>query len=78
MMYLHSVCFVCVGRTALHWAVVAGRTSSVKILLKHSSTATLSSHDEQGFTPLLYVAVTGACDIAAALLKVRYQNEYPL
>ena len=62
---------VLLGRTALHWAVLGGRLASVKALLKHSTAAgALSSHDEQGFTPLLCAALAGAPEIAAALLKV--------
>ena len=44
----------------------------MKTLLKHSSADAISSPDEQGFTPLLYAALNGAHDIAAALLKVLY------
>ena len=56
--------------TAVHRAVLEGKLGTVKSLLKQYSSTGLDCLDEQGFTPLLYAILTGAHDIAVALLKV--------
>ena len=54
----------------VHSAVLSGRTSIVKTVIKQCSPTALDCPDEQGFTPLLYTALTGAHDMAATLIKV--------
>ena len=52
-------------------AVLSGRASLVRTAVKQcSANAALDSTDEQGLTPLLHAALTGAHDITAVLLKV--------
>ena len=55
---------------SLKTAVLSGKISLVKSLVRQSPPTTLDSTDEQGLTLLLHAALTGAHEIAATLLKV--------
>ena len=65
---------ILVTGVSLNTAVLSGKISLVKRLVRQSSPTTLDSTDEQGLTLLLHAALTGAHEIAATLLKVCYET----
>jgi hypothetical protein len=68
---------ILVTGVSLNTAVLSGKISLVKRLVRQSSPTTLDSTDEQGLTLLLHAALTGAHEIAATLLKAGASPDVP-